>query len=150
MGLIRETAVNMTELHDRVAINDLLHRYGDGVNQRSAEIWGECWDVDAEWFLLGPDTIGGRQAIVAAWLEAMQMYREVTIFVSPGSLSIDGDSARGRSYTNEVGVMADGRDVRVQGSYEDHYRRRGGVWRFTYRKFTLRSSEHFAKLGDAF
>lgn len=140
----------MTELHDRVAINDVLDRYGDGVNQRSAEIWGECWHVDAQWYLLGLDTIGGRQAIVAVWLEAMRMYRGVTIFVSRGSLSIDRDSARGHSCINEVGGMTNSRDVRVHGCFEDHYRRHRGVWRFRYRKFTVRSCEHFAKFGDAF
>ena len=126
----------MTNWADLVAINDALARYADGVNRRDKALWASAWDEDAEWFLFGPDTIRGRDAIVAAWVEAMAGFPFVVMFASQGQVKIEGDHAAGVSYTDEVARMADGTEVRVTGTYEDRYVRRDGRWGFAYRKFT--------------
>ena len=126
----------MTNWADLVAINDALARYADGVNRRDKALWASAWDEDAEWFLFGPDTIRGRDAIVAAWVEAMAGFPFVVMFASQGQVKIEGDHATGVSYTDEVARMADGTEVRVTGTYEDRYVRRDGRWGFAYRKFT--------------
>ena len=39
----------MTDLEAKTAIRELLDKYCDGVNQRSAEIWGSTWSKNAIW-----------------------------------------------------------------------------------------------------
>lgn len=131
----------MSEWEDRVAINDVLARYCDGVNLRDAAIWAASWDVDGEWFLFGPEPVRGRDAIVAAWQEAMAGFPFAVMFAAPGTIEIDGDQAQGRSYTNEVVKTAEGIEMRVTGMYEDRYVRRDGRWGFAHRRFTVLHTE---------
>lgn len=133
----------MSGFEDRVAINDVLARYADGVNQRDAAIWGATWDVEGEWYLFGPDPVSGRDAIVAAWNEAMASFPFVVMSVSQGSVTIEGDTASGRSYSSEIARTADGKRLRVHGCYEDRYRKRDGVWGFSFRKFAVLNSEDY-------
>lgn len=126
----------MTDWLDLVAINDALARYADGVNRRDKDLWASSWDEEAEWFLFGPDPVVGRDAIVAAWVEAIAGFPFVVMFASQGEVRIEGDHAMGVSYTNEVARTADGVEMRVTGTYEDRYVRRNGRWGFAYRKFT--------------
>ena len=133
----------MAVFEDRVAINDVLARYADGVNRRDVDIWGASWDQEGEWRLFGPDPVRGRDAIVAAWREAMAGYPFVVMIVSQGSVEIEGDHATGRSYSSEVAQSADGKRLRVQGCYDDQYRKRDGQWGFASRSFTVLHSEEY-------
>lgn len=128
---------------DRVAINDVLARYADGVNRRDADLWGASWDVEGEWQLFDPEPVYGREAIVAAWRDAMAAYPFVVMIVSQGSVEIDGDRATGRSYSSEVAQTTDGKRLRVQGCYDDRYRKRDGQWGFASRAFTVLHSEEY-------
>jgi len=133
----------MSLFEDRVAINDVLARYADGVNRRDAALWASTWDEEGEWYLFGPDPVLGRDAIVAAWVEAMAGFPFVVMIASQGMVTIDGDSASGRSYTSEVAHPADGKRMRVQGCYDDRYRKRNGVWGFAFRQFTVLDREDY-------
>lgn len=133
----------MSLFEDRVAINDVLARYADGVNRRDEALWASTWDEEGEWFLFDPDPVKGRDAIVAAWVETMAGFPFVVMIASQGMVTIEGDSASGRSYTSEVARTADGRRMRVQGCYDDRYRKRNGVWGFAFRAFTVLDSEDY-------
>lgn len=133
----------MSLFEDRVAINDVLARYADGVNRRDAALWASTWDEEGEWFLFDPDPVKGRDAIVAAWVEAMAGFPFVVMIASPGMVTIEGDSASGRSYTSEVARTADGKRMRVQGCYDDRYRKRNGIWGYACRQFTVLDSEDY-------
>lgn len=124
-------------------INRALARYIDGVNRRDADLWARSWDRDAEWILFDPEPVRGREAIVAAWLEAMEGFPFVVMHTTQGDVRIDGDSAEGRSYTFEVAETADGKRLRVWGLYSDSYRLRDGEWRFSRRAFEILKSEEY-------
>lgn len=127
----------MSEWEDRVAINDVLARYADGVNRRDVTLWSSSWDEDGEWFLFGPDAIRGRDTIARTWVDTIAGYPFVVMFASQGEVVIEGDTAQGRSYTNEVARLPDGTEMRVTGTYEDRYVKRNGRWGFSYRRFTV-------------
>ena len=122
----------MNNFEDQLEIRALLERYCDGVNQRDAEIWGSTWANDAVWELphLEMSGISGRDNIVSAWLEAMQLFPFVNMMAQPGYISIDGDHAVMRSYTSEVAVMQDGTQIEPRGEYEDECIRENGEWKF--------------------
>lgn len=133
----------MNDSETLAGINRALARYIDGVNQRDAALWATAWDEDAEWVLFDPEPVRGRGAIVAAWVEAMKGFPFVVMHATQGDVTIDGDSAHGRSYTFEVVETADGRNLRVWGCYTDQYRRRNGEWGFSRRSFSMLKSEEY-------
>ncbi|MFA7440625.1 MAG: nuclear transport factor 2 family protein [Sphingomonadaceae bacterium] len=133
----------MNNAADRVAINDVLARYADGVTRRDVAVWRSTWDEDAEWYLFGPESVRGRDAIVAAWEEAIAGFPFVVMMVSQGAVEIDGDRAQGHSFSSEIARTADGKRLRVHGCYEDRYIRRNGVWGFSFRRFTVLNSEEY-------
>ncbi len=122
-------------------IQQVLGQYIDGVNQRDAQLWGETWDEDASWQLFDPEPVRGRDAIVAAWIEAMKGFPFVVMNATMGTVRIDGARASGTSYTFEVAETAAGEPIRVWGRYDDSYVKRDGVWRYAHRAFTVLKSE---------
>ncbi len=123
---------------DRLAIRELLDIYADGVNQRSADIWGSTWAEDSEWNLPvvpGMEEIKGKANIVNAWAQAMEHFPFVFMVQSVGFINIDGDAATMRSYTSEVAVLADGTELRPSGQYDDKLQRVDGKWLFVQRSF---------------
>lgn len=130
-------------LQDRELIRELLDNYCDAVNQRDGEAWGKTWAEDGVWQLphLGMDGISGREAIVAGWLEAMELFPFVHMMAQAGSIEVDGERAVMRSYTAEVAVMQDGTEIRPRGQYDDLCILRDGQWLFAHRKFTVLHGE---------
>ncbi len=133
----------MTAFEDQLAIRALLERYCDGVNQRDADIWGSTWAEDAVWELphLDMEGITGRDNIIAAWLQAMELFPFVNMMAHPGYISVAGDRATMRSYTSEVAVMQDGTQIEPRGEYEDECVRVDGEWRFSLRRFRVLHGE---------
>lgn len=128
----------MSDFEDRVAINDVLARYADGVNRRDAKLWGSCWDAHGSWSLSQDDMVVGRTAIVEKWLNVMADCPHVTMFAMQGSIVIQGDRAEGMSYSNEVITMRSGKEFQVAGEYADQYLKRDQQWVFSSRRFTQR------------
>jgi len=128
---------------DKLHIRALLDRYCDGVNQRDAAIWGSTWAEDGVWELphLDMEGIRGRETIVAAWLEAMKLFPFVNMMAQPGFIDVDGDHATMRSYTTEVAVTQEGKDIRPRGEYHDECIRENGEWKFSLRKFRVLHGE---------
>lgn len=123
-------------LEDRVAIRELLETYGDAVNQRDAEVWGSTWAEDGAWTLLDMDTVRGRDRIVEMWTAAMRQFPGVVFLVTVGSIEIDGNTARMRSYTSETyddpTISQTRRDY---GQYDDELVKVAGAWKFKSRRF---------------
>ncbi|MGC6476372.1 MAG: nuclear transport factor 2 family protein [Parvibaculales bacterium] len=135
--------MSLENLQDRLAIEDLLNRYCEGVNQRDADIWGSTWADDATWELphLDMEGLKGKETIVASWLEAMKLFPFVNMMAQIGSLTIQGDKATMRSYTDEVAVTQDGTEIRPRGQYDDECVKINGEWKFARRKFTVLHGE---------
>jgi uncharacterized protein (TIGR02246 family) len=130
-------------LEDRERIRELLESYCDAVNQRDARAWGETWAEDGLWQLphLGLEGIRGRSAIVDSWKDAMELFPFVHMMAQAGSIEVAGDRAEMRSYTAEVAVMQDGKEIRPRGQYDDVCVRAGDRWVFAQRKFTVLHGE---------
>lgn len=131
-------------VEDRLAIRELLEQYADGVNQRSAEIWGATWTEDSEWNLPvvpGMEEVKGRQKIVDGWLESMKLFPFVHMVATPGELRFDGDTCYARTYTAEVAVMQDGTEIRPRGQYDDVIVKENGEWLFKKRSFQVLHGE---------
>ena len=127
---------------DRLAIRELLECYCDGVNQRDADLWGSTWVQNAVWELPHLNIeVQGRDDIVASWIQAMQQFPFVNMMAMPGFISVEGDRAMMRSYTDEVAVTQDGTEIRPRGQYDDECVKVSGEWKFSRRTFKVLHGE---------
>ncbi|HWD07125.1 MAG TPA: nuclear transport factor 2 family protein [Amycolatopsis sp.] len=55
----------------------------------------------------------------------------------PGSIQLDGDTATGRAYIVEFGLLRDGSSHLNQSVYHDRYRRTPDGWKFTERVYEV-------------
>lgn len=132
---------------DRLAIRELLETYADAVTRRDAEAWGSTWAEDGHWEM--PDypefpPQDGRAAIVGLWVEAMKQFPGIMFEAWPGSIEVDGDTARVLSYTSEVYDQGDV-TMRDRGVYEDVCVKREGRWYFKSRSFRNIHRQHAPK-----
>ena len=126
------------EVADRLAINELIATYNDAVMRFDADAWGSTWAEDGVWSLPGMgDGIAGRDAIVATWKMAMDQFEFVGFFASPGPVQIDGDTARGTLYQQELLVQKEGGERQVIGRYSDEFAKVDGKWFFKKRVYEV-------------
>ena len=128
---------------DILAIRNLIDAYSDAVMQGDADAWGALWAEDSYWSLPefpGHEEFIGREAIVAGWKWSMELYgrpREdggvpVMIYVAtPGSIVVDGDTAKVRYYTSEIADWpGKAKESRTRGQYDDELVKVDGRWLF--------------------
>ena len=126
------------EVADRLAIQELIATYNDAVMRMDAEAWGSTWAEDGVWSLPGMgDGIAGREAIVSTWKMAMSQFEFVGFFASPGPVQIDGDTARGTLYQQELLVQKEGGERQVIGRYSDEFAKVDGKWFFKRRVYEV-------------
>ena len=130
------------QLLDRLRIRELLENYCDAVNQRDGSAWGRTWSTEAVWELPHLDIdIRGRDAIVTAWEDAMKLFPFVNMMAQPGPIEFSGERATMRSYTMEVAVTQEGKEIRPCGEYDDECIKEDGQWVFSRRTFRVLHGE---------
>ena len=67
----------------------------------------------------------------------------------PGTIALDGDTASGRAYIQELGRARDGRQGLNYAIYHDRYRRTGDGWKFTERVYEVRYLDTTTLAGSA-
>ena len=132
---------------DRLAIRELLETYADAVTRCDAGDWGSTWADDGVWSM--PDypefpTQTGKASIVGLWVEAMKQFPGIMFEAWPGSIEVDGDTAKVRSYTSEV-YDQEGVTKRDRGVYDDVCVKSGGKWLFQSRPFRNIHRQHGPK-----
>jgi SnoaL-like domain len=138
-------------VEDRIAIRELMDTHAHGVMTRDAQLWGSIWAEDASWSLSDYPDLGdfeGRAAIVAAWSESMTSYgldnctKPMVYFMQPGSIAVDGNSAKAVAYTIEIyDQPGTGKRIHGTGRYDDTLEKRDGQWLFTRREYAIMLEE---------
>lgn len=123
-------------MEDRLAIRELNDLYGDGVVRCDPETWGSIWAEDATWDFMGQH-LEGREAIVGLWNGAMSQFEAVSFSCSPAAIEVNGDSATGRTQTQEILKGKDGSTRHIGGLYEDRLTKINGQWLFAHRAWTM-------------
>src|SRR5215467_9340239 len=67
----------------------------------------------------------------------------------PGTIRLDGDTASGRAYIQELMRFRDGRSELNYAIYHDRYRRTPGGWKFTERVYEVRYHDATPLAGSA-
>jgi len=120
----------------RDAIQDLVHRYADGVVHYDGEQWGATWAADAEWTLAPGRELVGRDAIIEFWHKAMQGFDAVIQTCLNGTYELDEatGTGTGRWHIQESFRRKDGTPGILLAHYDDKYVLEDGGWKFADRK----------------
>jgi len=129
------TPITITELADRLAIQDLIYNYNRAVDRRDDGLVESLFAPDAVvGERVGIDAI--RDAFRATWSKYTELHHLSTNVV----VTIDGDRATARSKsimlrgTRESPISTAESPTYVL--YQDEFVRHDGVWRFSRRSFT--------------
>jgi ketosteroid isomerase-like protein len=136
---------------DRVEIEALRGEYTDAVMMRDYDRAASLFTLDGVLRmpnvpveLAGPDEI-------RAWGERVPAIVDYLVQTThPGTIQLDGDTASGRAYMQEIGHLRDGRSELNYAIYHDRYRRTDDGWRFTERVYEVRYHDTTPLAGSGF
>lgn len=124
---------------DRIAIEQLVHRYCDAITRGDWDEHEACFAPDAVWEVAPPFDIRFEGAATIRGNVSARLDTYDFLVQSVCSLVVDfegDDEATARVVMQETGRMADGSAHMMQfGVYDDRIRRSGDGWQFTSRRF---------------
>jgi ketosteroid isomerase-like protein len=123
-------------VEDQLALQDLMARYVDAVNRRDAQAWAATWDDSGCWNLLGNE-VSGKDSIVGLWQQMMAGFEFALMIPSSCLFDIDGDSASGHWYLQELARDNEGKSSSLFSRYIDTYIRRNGQWLYQSRRYEI-------------
>jgi uncharacterized protein (TIGR02246 family) len=127
---------NVARLLDRQAIEQLLAGdYPHALDTRDFDAYAALFTEDGELTLQG-NTSKGRAAI-KAFVSALPAEPRVIHPITNLSYRIDGDTATGGAYWQDVGLVNGAPGVLIAGRYEDTLRRVNGEWRIAKRSIVI-------------
>jgi ketosteroid isomerase-like protein len=135
---------------DRVEIEALRAEFSDAVMMRDGDRLASLFthdgvlrmpNVPAE-FHSREEIRAGRERLQARWDYFVQT-------THPGTIQLDGDTAAGRAYIQELARTRDGWSGLNYAVYHDRYRRTPEGWRFTERVYEVRYEDSTPLTGSA-
>jgi ketosteroid isomerase-like protein len=135
---------NVVRLLDRQAIEQLLAGdYPHALDTRNFDAYAALFTEDGELTLQG-NTAKGRAAI-KEFVGALPAEPRVVHPINNLSYTIDGDTAKGGAYWQDVGLVNGAPGILIAGRYEDTLRKVDGAWRIATRNIVI----EFAPPGTA-
>jgi ketosteroid isomerase-like protein len=135
---------------DRVEIEALRGEYTDAVMMRDYGRVATLFTPDGALRMPNvPVDLEGHQAI-RAWGDRVPAV--VDFFVQnthPGTIQLDGDTASGRAYMQEIIGLRNGSSELNYAIYHDHYQRTADGWKFTERVYEVRYHDTSPLTGSA-
>lgn len=134
--------MNKPSIEDQLAIRELLDQFAIGCMRADIPIWGDTWAEEASWKIdMLDEPAVGKKNIVAVYEKILSNIDFVSITSFPEGLSVDGDQAQGKCYSQELIFPKAGGTKILVGCHHDKYIRRDGRWYFLSRVYeTLRRS----------
>jgi ketosteroid isomerase-like protein len=140
---------DLQAIADRVEIEALRGEFSDAAMTRDYDRFASLFTPDA--VVRMPDIpveLATRDEIRAG-IERMQGAWEFFVQTThPGAIQVDGDTASGRAYIQELGRLRDGRSVVNYAIYHDRYRRTPDGWKFTERIYEIKYLDTTALAGS--
>lgn len=141
---------DMQAIADRVEIEALRGEFTDAAMMRDRAGLASLFTVDGALRMPNiPAELVGREEIRAG---SERLQAEWDFFVQnthPGTIQIDGDTATGRAYIQELARALDGRQGVNYAIYHDRYERTGDGWKFAERVYEVRYLDTTPLAGSA-
>ncbi|WP_372347216.1 nuclear transport factor 2 family protein [Streptomyces sp. KL116D] len=124
---------------DRVEIEALRGEFSDAAMMRDRPRMAALFTVDGALRMPNiPVELVGREEIRAGGERLQSQWDFFVQTTHPGTIVLDGDTATGRTYIQELARTLDGREGLNYAIYHDRYRRTEEGWRFTERVYEVR------------
>ena len=135
---------------DRVEIEALCGEFTDAVMMRDYDRVASLFTPDAAWRMPNiPVELVGQEEI-RAWGERVPGFVDYLVQTThPGTIRVDGDTASGRAYIQELIRLRDGSSELNYAIYHDRYQRTGDGWKFTERVYEIRYLDTSPLAGSA-
>jgi ketosteroid isomerase-like protein len=135
---------------DRVEIEALRGEYTDAVMMRDYDRAASLFTTDGALRMPNvPAELIGREQI-RAWGERVPAFVDYLVQTThPGTIQLDGDTASGRAYLQELGRLRDGSSELNYAIYHDRYQRTSDGWKFTERVYEVRYHDTTPLTGSA-
>jgi ketosteroid isomerase-like protein len=124
---------------DRVEIEALRGEYADAAMMRDYDRIASLFTLDGALRMPNiPVELAGPGEIRAWGARVPAVVDYLVQTTHPGTIQLDGDTATGRAYLQEIGRLHDGRAELNYAIYHDRYRRTADGWKFTERVYEVR------------
>ena len=141
---------DLQAIADRVQIEALRGEATDAAMMRDYDRVASLFTPDAVLRIphIGAEAVGREE--IRAGAERLQGLLDYFVQTThPGTTQLDGDTASGRAYIQELGRFRDGRSELNYAVYHDRYRRTGDGWKFTERVYDVRYVDITPLAGSA-
>jgi ketosteroid isomerase-like protein len=135
---------------DRVEIEALRGEFTDASMMLDFDRFASLFTEDGAWRMPHIDEQLVGRAVIRAGVERLRPTWDYFVqTVHPGTITLDGDTAVGRSYVSEFGRFRDGRSHLNYSIYHDRYQRTPDGWKFAERLHELRYVDSTELSGSA-
>ncbi len=141
---------DLQAIADRVEIEALRGEFTDAVMMRDYDRAASLFTPDGALRMPNiPAELVGREEI-RAWGERVPALVDYLVQTThPGTIWLDGDTASGRAYLQELVHARDGRSELNYAIYHDRYQRASDGWKFTERVYEVRYRDTTPLAGSA-
>ena len=141
---------DLQAIADRVEIEALRGECTDAVMMRDRARLASLFTPDGALRMPNvPADLVGRDQIRAVGEQLQSQWEFFVQNTHPGTIQLDGDTATGRTYIQELVRTRDGRQGLNYAIYHDRYRRTGDGWKFTERVYEVRYLDTTPLAGSA-
>ena len=140
---------DLQAIADRVEIEALRGEYTDAVMMRDYDRVAVLFTPDGALRMpnVPVDLVGLDQ--IRAWGDRVPAFVDYLVQTThPGIIRLDGDTASGRAYLQELIRLRDGSSHLNYAIYHDRYRRSADGWRFAERVYEIRYLDHSPLAGS--
>jgi len=135
---------------DRVEIEALRGEFTDAVMMRDRARLALLFTPDGALRMPNiPAEMVGREEIRTGGERLQSQWDFFVQTTHPGTIQLDGDTATGRAYIQELARTRDGRQGLNYAIYHDRYQRTGDGWKFTERVYEIRYLDTSPLAGSA-
>ncbi len=135
---------------DRVEIEALRGDFTDAVMMRDYHRVASLFVPGGAWRMPNiPAELVGQQQIRAFGERVSAFVDYLVQTTHPGTIALDGDTASGRAYIQELARFRDGRSELNYAIYHDRYQRTPDGWKFTERVYEVKYLDHSPLTGSA-
>ena len=135
---------------DRVEIEALRGEFTDAAMMRDYDRLALLFTHDGALRMPNIPAELASQEEIRAWGERVPALVDYLVQTThPGTIQLDGDTASGRAYMQELGRGRDGRTELNFAIYHDRYQRTDDGWKFTERVYEVRYLDTTPLAGSA-
>ena len=141
---------DLQAIADRFEIEALRGEFTDAVMMRDYDRVASLFTPDAAWRMPNiPAELTGQEEIRAFGERVPGFVDYLVQTTHPGAIRLDGDTASGRAYVQELIRLRDGSSELNYAIYHDRYRRTTDGWKFAERVYEIRYLDTSPLAGSA-